>query len=564
MKKVISILLSVIMIFSLVSIGVSAAEKKELTITVANDLHYNLVYGNYEGDKYVNSDYSHVPGDGQLWIESLIIIDAFFEEFKQSESEILLIPGDLVDHGTKEEHTAFSKYLADFEAASGKLIYVVPGNHDYYSADKITPSQFAEYYANFGYNEAIAKDTNSASYVVDLDSEYRLLAIDSCKPGYGVSGIDADRKAWIEEQAQKAQKDGKKLISMMHHNMLDHFIFGEMLHPGAFVSSEIGLPELYSQYNVKYNFTGHTHAHDIKSYTGKNGVTIYDVLTSSLNLYPLPYRTVTFGKEVKIRTEHIETVDMSSKEGIISDNCYKLATEDFQAYALACANYGLNSVFDDYLNASKIKNLLKLDEEKNADVCAVIDKVISRFTELVNMPMYTDGAQGGENLEKYAKELRLDFPETDIGSFRELAIFFYQQYVEGDENFGFFSPEYVLLTASLTALLNQVLAEVSAEDYANLLNYLITYFNIKSVNALNAYAGDAVSRMKGIDIFVSALGSSILLCFTTDELPADNNATLPGYEAPVEDTQTLSLWDKIVNFFTSLFDYILRIFGVGQ
>lgn len=562
MKKVISILLSVLMIFSLLSVGVSAAENDGLKATVVNDLHYNLTYGNYKGTSYLAKDYSHVPGNGQLWIESLIIIDTFFAEVAKNDSDVVLIPGDLTDHGTKEEHAAFAQVLAKFEADSGKRVYVVPGNHDYYG--KATPEEFASYYAEFGYNEAIAKDENSASYAVDLDSEYRLLAVDSCLPGDGISGIDEERKVWIEEQAQSAQKDGKKLISMMHHNMLNHFIFGDMLHPGGFVDSEIGLPELYAQYNVKYTFTGHTHAHDIKSYTGKNGITIYDVLTSSLNLYPLPYRTVTFVKNVKIETEFIETIDMTSKQGIISDNCYSLATEDFQSYALECANYGLNSVFNDYLSASKIKSLLKLDEEKNADVCDVIDKVIVRFTELVNMPMYADSAQGGENLEKYAKELRLDFPETDIGSFKELAAFFYQQYVVGDEKLGLLSAEYVLLTASLTALFNQLLAEISAEDYTNILNYLVSYFNLKSIDSFNAYAGDAVSRIKGIDIFVSALGSAVLLHFATDEAPADNNANLPGYDSPAVVEENLSLWDKIVSFFLSFFDYILRIFGMGK
>ncbi len=561
MKKVISLLLSVIMIFSLVSTGVSAAEKQELTITVANDLHYNIEYGNITGDKYANADYSHVPSNGQLWIESILIIKTFFEEFKQSDSNILLLPGDLVDRGLPEEHEAFAAELKAVEAA-GKRVYVVPGNHDYYK--KVTPEQFADYYAEFGYNEAIAKDENSASYVVDLDSEYRLLAIDSCLPGKGVAGIDEDRLEWIEEQAQKAQKDGKKLISMMHHNLLNHFVFGEMLHPGGFIDSEIGLPELYAQYNVKYTLTGHTHSHDIKAYTGKNGVTIYDVLTSSLNLYPLPYRTITLGEKVKIRTKHIESIDMTSKEGVISDNCYKLATEDFQAYALECTKYGLDLTFDSYLKASKIKSLLKLDEEKAPELCAVIDKLIPRFVELVDTPMYAKDAQNGASLEKYAEALRLDFPETDIKSFRELAIFLYRQYVEGDENYGLFSAEYVLFTAAFSAVLGQLLAEVSAEDYANLLNYLTDYFNLKSVDSFAAFAGDAVSRMEGIDLFVSALGSSILLFFTTDELPEDNNVTLPGYEAPAVDEENLSLWDKIVNFFLSFFDYILRIFGVGK
>lgn len=562
MKKVFSVLLSVLMLFSLVSVGVSAAEKEELKLTVANDLHYNQTYSSITDDRFAGKDFSQVSSNGQLWVESELIIDTFLAEIAENDSDFLLLPGDLADRGTEAEHRHLAEKLADFETASGKKVYVVPGNHDYH--DGVTPAEFAEIYAALGYNEAIAKDENSASYVVDLDGGYRLLAVDSCLPGEGTSGIDEERKTWIEEQAEKAQKDGKKLISMMHHNMLDHFIFGEILHPGAFVKSEIGLPELYAEYNIKYNFTAHTHAQDIKAYTGSNGVTVYDVLTSSLNLYPLPYRTVTFGEEAEIKTAYITEVDMTGKQGVISENNYALATENFPAYALECANYGLDVTFDSFISAEKIKSLLNLDEEKDAKLCAVMDKVIPRFIELINAPMYKNNAQGAENLEAYANALNLDFPETDIGSFRELAIFFYQQYVAGDENFGFFSSEYLLLTGALTAIINQVLAEVTAEDYAAVLNYLITYFKLKSLNTVNSYAGDAISRMKGIDIFVSALGSSILLCFTTDELPADNNETLPGYEAPTVDAGSLSIFDRIINFFKSLFDYILRIFGVGK
>ncbi len=565
MKKLISILLSALMIFSVLSVGVSAAdEKDELKITVANDLHYNLTYGNYEGSSYYEKDYSHVHSNGQLCIESLLIIDTFFTEMAENDSEIILIPGDLVDHGTKKEHEAFSALLAKFEETSKKRVFVVPGNHDYYSEDKVTPAEFSEYYKAFGYSEAIAKDTNSASYVVDLNDEYRLFAIDSCKPGDGISGIDEERMNWIVEQAQKAEKDGKKVISMMHHNLLDHFIFGQMLHPGAFVDSEIGLPEVYAQYNIKYNLTAHTHAQDIKAYTGKNGVTIYDILTSSLNLYPLPYRNITFGKEVKIETEIIEKVDVTSKKGIISENCYNLATEDFQTYALACTNYGLNSTFDSYTSVKKIEALLKLDPVEDADICGIIEKILPAFAELIDTPIYRKDAMNSTSLELYAEELNLDFPETDVKTFRELGCFFYEQFVVGDETFGLFSAEYVLLTAALTTILNRLLADVSGEDYAKLLNYLVAYFNLKSVDNLNAYAGDAVSRIKGIDIFVSALGSTLLLHFTTDELPEDNNVTLPGYEELAVAEEDLSLWDKIVNFFLSFFDYILRIFGIGK
>ncbi len=566
MKKVFSVLLSVLMLFSLFSAGVSAAENGELKITVANDLHYNLTYGSYKGDSYYEKDYSHVPSSGQLWIESLLIIDTFFAEIAENDSEIVLLPGDLTDHGTRNEHEAFRDFLKKFEASSKKRVYVVPGNHDYYGADKVTPEEFANYYAEFGYNEnTTVRDPNSASYTVDLNDEYRLLAIDSCKPGDGASGIDEKRLNWITEQAQRAEKDGKKLISMMHHNLINHFIFGQMVHPGEFIDSEIGLPEIYAQYNIRYNLTGHTHAHDIKAYTGTNGVTVYDVLTSSLNLYPLPYRNITFGDEVEIKTEFIEDVDVTSKKGIISENCYNLASEDFSAYALECTRYGLNTVLNTFTSVKQVQSLLKLDPTEDAELCSVIEKLLPAFSELISLPIYkNDAMDTGVSLELYAKELALDFPQTDIKTFSELACFFYEQYVVGDENYGLFSSEYLLLNATLTTILNRLFADVSSEDYTNLLNYLVSYFNLKSVDDLNDYASDTVSRMQGIDIFVSALGSAVLLHFTTDELPADNNATLPGYEEPVVSEDELTLGEKIAAFFRSIFDYILRIFGIGK
>ncbi len=565
MKKIISVLLSLLMVFSLLSAGVSAAnETNELKITVATDLHYNLTYGEYKDSGYKDTDYKHVPSNGQLWIESMLIVDAFLAEVAKNDSEILLIPGDLTDHGNNDEHLRFAEILKNFEATSGKRVYVVPGNHDYHSSEtEVTPSDFAEYYAEFGYSEAIARDTASASYVVDLNNDYRLLAVDSCLPGSGESGIDEERAAWIAEQAEKAEKDGKKLISMMHHNLLDHFIFGDLLHPGSCVDGSLGLPEIYAKYGVRYNFVGHTHAQDIKSYTGTSGTTIYDVLTSSLNLYPLPYRNVSFGDEVVIKTEFIKSVDISSKKDIISDNCFKLASEDFQAYALACSQYGLDKVITSYTQEENMINLLKLDRKKDADLCETIKKILPAFRELIDTPLYSKGA-GSVSLESIADKYRLDFPETDIGTFRELAMFFYQAYVTGDENFGIFSAEYVLLTAALSTILNEILADVSGEEYASLLNYLVRLLNLRAINSFNSYIADSVSRIEGVNIFVSALGSSVLLLFTTDEAPEDNNVILPGYTDEVPDEVTLSLWERITSFFKSIIEYIRRLFGIGK
>ena len=76
MKKLISVLLSALMLFSLCSASVSAAgEKDELKIAVANDLHYNLsgAAANYTGS--YTEDYQNALSSGQLRLESELIIE---------------------------------------------------------------------------------------------------------------------------------------------------------------------------------------------------------------------------------------------------------------------------------------------------------------------------------------------------------------------------------------------------------------------------------------------------------------------------------------------------------
>lgn len=563
MKKIISVLLSVIMLFSVVSAGAAAADEK-LIITVANDLHYNMAGANTT--QSYTEDYAHVPSSGQLRVESELIIDTFLEAVAKNESQVVLLPGDLVDTGVRAEHEYMAAKLKAFEATSGKSVFVVPGNHEFYGGeDTVTVEEYEVLYAELGYSEAIAHDPLSASYVVDLTDEYRLIAIDSTKPGEGQEGITEERAEWIKAQAQQAEKDGKKTIAMMHHNLLDHFMFSEMLHSGSTVDSSLGLAEAFAEYDVKYTFVAHTHAHDIKSYTGKNGNTIYDVLTSSLNLYPVPYRIVTFGDEVKIETEYIEEVDMSSFEGIISDNCYNLAASDFQAYAKECSARSLDIVIDSYITPERIKRLLKLDEEKSPELCAIIDELVPLLKEASEMPLYTkDEVEAGKSIESLADDLRLDLVQTDYKTFKELAAATYMNYVVGDENFGLLSTEYTLLSAVITTVINYVLKDVGSEEYAMVLDYLNGYFKLNIPVKYINYTGDAIERIKGIDIFVSALLNTVVLSFTTDEVPKDNNATLPGYTSEAEDEKELSLWDKIVSFFLSIFDNILRFFGAGK
>ncbi len=87
--------------------------------------------------------------------------------------------GDLTKDGEKSSHDVVAGYLAQLKAA-GKKVYVIPGNHDIknglsysYVGDgvqrvpNITAEQFTQIYADYGYKDALQRDTDSISYVAE-------------------------------------------------------------------------------------------------------------------------------------------------------------------------------------------------------------------------------------------------------------------------------------------------------------------------------------------------------------------------------------------------------------
>ena len=119
MKKIISVLLALTMIFSMGIIGASAEDTKELKITVANDLHYSHSTKATNTSKVYTTDYANKVSTGQLKLENELIIDEFLS---RAEGDIILLPGDITDNGTTAEHEYMAAKLEAFEAATGKKV----------------------------------------------------------------------------------------------------------------------------------------------------------------------------------------------------------------------------------------------------------------------------------------------------------------------------------------------------------------------------------------------------------------------------------------------------------
>ena len=262
--------------------------------------------------------------------ESEAILAGMLAEFEASDSECLLIAGDLTC-GKRNSHLAFAEYLRRTEQRSGKPIFVINGNHDCAAESSetgISMEEFREIYADFGYAEAIARHDASASYAVELNDTYRLLAIDSCRYGEDEGRISLSVFNWIKAQAAQAKKDGKTLLAMMHHSILPHYELQPMIDLWQTYAG------WFADHGVRTVLTGHIHANDISSAVSDCGSTLYDIQTGSLITSPNAYRVLTCGEDsVAVESRFVERIDVSLLPEMLTERQRSLLTADFPSYA---------------------------------------------------------------------------------------------------------------------------------------------------------------------------------------------------------------------------------------
>ena len=545
------------MILSLMSTGVSAAQEP-LRVTVANDLHLDSVSSTTATVKKHNSvsvEYAHAAAGGQLQYESLAIISAFLKEAGENDSRYVILPGDITDRGTAEDHIMLTALLKDFEETYNKEVFVVPGNHDLF---KTSVAEFEGYYADFGYSSAIANDPDSASYTADLADGYRLLAIDSCLPGESHQKLTDKRIDWIEAQCKAAKAAGKKVIAIMHHNLLEHYILASKIHSGAVVTKDsMRLADILADNNVKYIFTAHTHNHDVTSYTSAAGNTVYDVVTTSLTAYPCAYREVSFGENVEISTDYVRSIDTSLLPDGIHEEALSLAQTNFLRYAKNCTYLGVEMMISSYTKANQLKKILKTDNET---VNNVVDKAAGKIEEVASLPIYAaDETIEGKSIEAMAAAQNITLPETEYKTLIQLVTTIYQKNAEGDENITGYSDEMILFSRALAVALNYALSDVTPEEFTEILTFVAELLGVDiSQDIINAL-GSSIDKFRGCELFVTSVAVPLIAEFGVDNAPADRNVTLPGYgkeEAPE------SLLDKIRSFFKKIFDFFHMIFAM--
>ena len=303
-------------IFAPIELPGPAPAGEPLKLIVATDLHYISPRISDFGDAFMTA---MMRGDGKLSEHCEEIVDELIRVTLKEQPNALVLCGDLTFNGEQASLEDLALKLRTVQAACIPVL-VVPGNHDVgnlfafsfegesaYYADNVTPSEFMEFCAGFGYDGAISRDESSFSYVYELAEDCRLLFLDANtieKQG----GIREETLSWAEEQLAAAQELGVTVISVTHQNVLRQ---NSLLHNGYVVKNARNVAALLGQYGVSVNLSGHSH---IQHSASEDGLT--DYCTGSLSVAPLMYAVVELdeGREHRYRQEHLDILQDEAAE----------------------------------------------------------------------------------------------------------------------------------------------------------------------------------------------------------------------------------------------------------
>ncbi len=283
---------------------------RPVRLIVATDLHYISSQLTDNGEYFLRLVEN---ADGKYMMFSEEIMDAFVDEVISEQPDALILTGDLTFNGAMLSHEHLSKKLSKIEKA-GIPVYVLPGNHDlnskiaasfhgssYSLVSGVDAKEFEKIYHDFGYDQALYKDADSLSYVAEITSDLWLLVIDA-NGGKSSNQLSDETLQWIEKQLQVADEKKVHVISASHQNLLQH---NSLFYSGFVIKNHDQLEDLYREYGVLLNLSGHMHMQHTKTDSG-----LSEIATSSLMISPNQYGMIT------VTTEGIEyltrSVDVSS------------------------------------------------------------------------------------------------------------------------------------------------------------------------------------------------------------------------------------------------------------
>lgn len=300
-----------------------------LRLAVATDLHFLPRTIVRDGEAFTKA---YASGDGKMIQYIPELVDVFVRELLDDPPSAVLLTGDLTLNGERVGHMELAERLRPLRLA-GIPVLVIPGNHDIqnafasgynrgktYGVRTVWPEDFAEIYKDCGYGQAISRDDASLSYTYPLSEDLWIVMLDTNK--YYRNGalsipwndgeLPSETLRWLEGQLQEAKRQGIQVISASHHSLLDQSLLTE----GYTLDNAGEVLDLYREYGVRVNFSGHVHIQNAAC-GDLGGKPFYDIATSSFAVYTNQYGVAEYrpGESLSYHTKEADVEAWAKQTG---------------------------------------------------------------------------------------------------------------------------------------------------------------------------------------------------------------------------------------------------------
>lgn len=289
---------------------------KNISFYLVTDTHYFENSLGSDGNAYER----YMESEQYFMKESSAIVRSVFDRISEdTETDIVIIPGDLSKNGEKESHKSFIKELYALRE-KGKKIYVLTAGHDYnefsygYAGDErikvegTTYDELYEMYRDFGYSDAIAFDKRTHSYIAEIADKIRLLAINCDSCGNPKGAMDDELIAWADEQLKKAHEDGCYVFAICHYPIIPSVPAFDLV-GDAKIKQWRKVASFLADNGVELILTGHMHIQSINEFYSEKGNRLIDICTSCLTGSPAKYRKITIDENSLMKVESIDVGD---------------------------------------------------------------------------------------------------------------------------------------------------------------------------------------------------------------------------------------------------------------
>ena len=205
----------------------------------------------------------------------------------------------------------------------------------YELTNSVTAEEFAEIYGAFGYDEALSRDEDSLSYTARLSPGLILLMVDVNTYSYA-GAVKQETLDWAEQQLAAAQESGELVLAVTHQNLYAH---NPYLSAGYIIENSIELYELYCEYGVRLNLSGHIHLQHIL-----DSGDVCEIATSSLAVSPNQYGVLSFWDEGggKYETRSVDVSSWAEEQGLTDENLLNFAEYSRQFFRNTSLNQALS------------------------------------------------------------------------------------------------------------------------------------------------------------------------------------------------------------------------------